>query len=50
VGDLNDPESEVSRLLERHYTLTRKPQLGARPNVFYIVDDNVTGGEEEYVG
>jgi len=50
VGDLNDPDSEVSRLLAAHYTLTRKPQLGARPNVFYIVDENVVRGEEENVG
>ena len=50
VGDLNDPDSEVSRLLAHHYTITRKPQLGARPNVFYIVDENVVRGEEEHVG
>jgi len=46
VGDLNDPDSEVSRLLARHFTLTRKPALGAKPNVFYIVDEDMGQGEE----
>ncbi|RMF84675.1 MAG: 4Fe-4S dicluster domain-containing protein [Nitrospirae bacterium] len=47
VGDLNDPDSEVSRLLATHYTLTRKPELGARPNVFYIVEQQYAEADEE---
>jgi len=36
-GDLNDPESEVARLLEEKYTIRRKPGLGTNPHVFYLV-------------
>jgi molybdopterin-containing oxidoreductase family iron-sulfur binding subunit len=36
-GDLDDPASAVRRLLRRHYTIRRKPELGTEPNVFYIV-------------
>ncbi len=36
-GDLADPNSEVRRLLRTEYTLRRKPELGTRPEVFYIL-------------
>jgi Fe-S-cluster-containing dehydrogenase component len=36
-GDMNDPASEVSRILEETPTITRKESLGTGPNVFYIV-------------
>ena len=36
-GDLADPNSEVRRLLRENFTLRRKPELGAKPGVFYIV-------------
>ncbi len=36
-GDLDDPESEVRKLLESNYTIRRKPQLGTEPQVYYIV-------------
>ncbi|MBZ4686888.1 MAG: hypothetical protein PWQ96_552 [Clostridia bacterium] len=36
-GDLNDPDSEVRKVLREHYTIQRKPDLGTRPSVYYIV-------------
>lgn len=36
-GDLLDPKSEVVRLLKKHNTLRRKPELGTAPQVYYIV-------------
>jgi Fe-S-cluster-containing dehydrogenase component len=36
-GDLDDPESNVRKLLESNFTIRRKPALGAGPSVFYIV-------------
>jgi len=36
-GDLNDPHSELSRLLDKEFTIQRKSSLGTKPSVFYIV-------------
>jgi molybdopterin-containing oxidoreductase family iron-sulfur binding subunit len=36
-GDLNDPNSEISKILEQEHTIQRKPSLGTKPSVFYIV-------------
>ena len=36
-GDLNDPKSEVSKILSREFTIQRKPTAGTKPSVFYIV-------------
>ena len=36
-GDLNDPKSEIRQLLDMEATIQRKPSLGTKPSVFYIV-------------
>jgi molybdopterin-containing oxidoreductase family iron-sulfur binding subunit len=36
-GDLADPNSEVRHLIKEQYTLRRKPGLGTKPEVFYIL-------------
>lgn len=36
-GDLDDPESEVRKLLKENYTIRRKENLGTEPSVYYIV-------------
>lgn len=41
-GDLNDPNSKVSKLLSLTPVQTLKPELGTEPNVFYIAGDGQT--------
>lgn len=36
-GDLNDPDSEVSKVLKEKFTIQRKPALGTKPSIFYII-------------
>ncbi len=36
-GDLEDPNSEVRRLLRSNFTIRRKPELGTSPQIFYIM-------------
>jgi Fe-S-cluster-containing dehydrogenase component len=36
-GDLNDPDSEIRKLLRENHTILRNPSLGTLPSVFYIV-------------
>ncbi len=36
-GDLNDPKSEIRAVLDKEFTIQRKPSLGTKPSVFYIV-------------
>ena len=36
-GDLNDPHSEISKVLDTEFTIQRKPSAGTVPSVFYIV-------------
>jgi molybdopterin-containing oxidoreductase family iron-sulfur binding subunit len=40
-GNLADPGSEVRKVLNRSFTLRRKPSLGTLPSVFYVI-----GGDE----
>jgi molybdopterin-containing oxidoreductase family iron-sulfur binding subunit len=36
-GDLNDPESEIRRILRSNHIFQRQPELGTKPKVYYIV-------------
>ncbi len=36
-GDVNDPTSEVRKLLGSGLTLRRRPELGTGPNIYYII-------------
>ena len=33
----NDPNSEIRKVLESNYTIRRKPSIGTRPQIYYIV-------------
>ena len=36
-GDLNDPDSEIRKVLDKEFTIQRNPAAGTRPSVYYIV-------------
>lgn len=36
-GDLDDQNSEVSKIVSSKYTIRRKPELGTRPSIFYVI-------------
>jgi len=36
-GDLNDPESAVSKALRDRFAIRRRPELGTQPQVYYIM-------------
>ena len=36
-GNLNDPESDVRKLLKENFSVKRKPGLGTNPEVYYLV-------------
>jgi len=36
-GDLNDPHSEIRKVLDENFTIQRKPALGTLPSLFYII-------------
>jgi Fe-S-cluster-containing dehydrogenase component len=54
-GDLDDPNSSISGYLTEHETTVRKPESGAKPNVFYvdtsedILDPHATERTGEYL-
>ncbi|MEO1338457.1 MAG: NrfD/PsrC family molybdoenzyme membrane anchor subunit, partial [Myxococcota bacterium] len=40
AGDLDDPNSEIRRVLASEHVSVRKPEQGTRPNLFYIEADD----------
>ncbi len=42
VGDMNDPTSEVSRIIHRDAVTVRKPEKDTRPKLYYKGGDQVT--------
>lgn len=36
-GDIEDPNSNVRKILAERFSIRRKPELGTQPNVYYIV-------------
>jgi Fe-S-cluster-containing dehydrogenase component/formate-dependent nitrite reductase membrane component NrfD len=42
AGDMEDPNSEISRLLDRHPVQVRKPEKGTKPKLFYIEADEAS--------
>ncbi len=36
-GDIEDPNSDVRVALRRRYSLRRKPELGTKPQIFYLI-------------
>ena len=41
-GDLDNPESKLSKLIERHPVQVRKPEKGTRPKLYYIDGDEAS--------
>lgn len=39
-GDLQDPGSEVRKILSSRYAIRRKPELGTGPSVYYVIGGN----------
>ncbi len=36
-GNLNDPESPIRSLLRSRFSVQRKPELGTRPQIYYVI-------------
>ncbi len=36
-GNVNDKNSKVRQLLKEYYTVVRRPEIGTKPNVYYII-------------
>lgn len=49
-GDLNDPYSEVSRLIANNRVTVLKPEEGTKPNVYYIDADHTEESDARFTG
>jgi Fe-S-cluster-containing dehydrogenase component/formate-dependent nitrite reductase membrane component NrfD len=41
AGDMNDPQSEISRILAKEDVVVRKPEQGTAPKLFYIEGNDI---------
>lgn len=39
-GDLEDPNSEIRKILATKYTIRRRPELGTGPSIYYVIGGN----------
>ena len=39
-GDLDDPNSEIRKIIASTYTIRRKPELGTQPSIYYVIGGN----------
>lgn len=46
-GDINDPDSEISRVLATNAVSVLRPEMGTKPNVFYIDADHTDERDAE---
>ena len=49
-GDLNDPDSEISRILDANRVTVLRPEMGTKPNVFYIDTDHSDESDVRFAG
>lgn len=47
-GDLNDPESKISRMIATNPVSVLRPEKGTRPNVYYIAADHSDENEAKH--
>jgi tetrathionate reductase subunit B len=47
-GDINDPNSEISKGLSNNSTTVLRREMGTHPNVFYIAADHADENDMEY--
>jgi tetrathionate reductase subunit B len=49
-GDLNDPNSEISSVLNANRVTVLRPEMGTKPNVFYIDADHSDESDARFAG
>lgn len=49
-GDLNDPDSEISRTIATNPVTVLRPEQGTQPNVYYIAADHADENETRLTG
>ncbi len=49
-GDLNDPDSEISRMIASNPVSVLRPEKGTKPNVYYIAADHADENDIRFAG